>query len=287
VSKQHFSLLAFTILLAPLSGMSQAFGDEIQWRESYSSAKQDALDTGKPMLMEFGSPACFWCQRLEANTLSTSDVAKIVNDKFIPVKIDATAETELASAVAVHSFPTLFVVAPDRTILNRHEGFMEVSDAIDFLQEGLAKAPDPAKIARKSKAIAANAKTQSPFKTTSRQTETDVKAAELSAEQRARAQRLLTHAREDLDDGSILASLDHCRILLKDFAGQKEADEARKLMDQITSNPDGLRRAGNDLGANLAEIYRKLADDAAKNGRDSDAKTFGKLAAQAVAFQSK
>jgi thioredoxin-like negative regulator of GroEL len=287
VSKHQFSFLAIVTLLVPTVGIGRAKGDDIQWRESYAVAKKDARETGRPMLMEFGSPACLWCQKLETATLSATEVAKLINQRFIPVKIDATVDVDLASAVGVSSFPTLFVVAPDRTILNRHEGYFEVGDALDFLSEGLAKAPAPVKIARKSDETEKASKNASAIKLTSRGSDSSAVENALSPEKRARAQRLLNHAREDFDDGSFLASLERCRILVKEFSGQSEASEAQKLVDRIVSDPDRLRRASSDFGGNLVEIYRKLADEADKAGRESAAKEYREQATRAAALQSK
>ncbi len=286
MSKQHFSIFAAVTLLMPLAGVTQARGDDIQWRESYAAAKKDSLETGRPMLMQFGSPACVWCQKLELSTLSSAEIAKLVNERFIPVKIDATVETDLANGAGVHSFPTLFVVAPNRTILNRHEGFFEIAEALDFLNEGLSKAPAPVKIASKSDDAEKANKHAAPGKLASRSSESN--ANEAAPDKQARAQRLLSLAREDFYDGSFLASLDRCRILQKEFAGQAEADEAKKLIEKIASDPEGLRRASNDLGQNLAEIYRKLADEAAKAGKNTEAEKYLQQATKtAAALQSK
>jgi thiol-disulfide isomerase/thioredoxin len=288
MSKQHHAFLAVVTLLAPIVGVNRAHGDDIQWRESYTAAKKDSLETGRPMLMQFGSPACLWCQKLESSTLSSAEVAKIVNERFIPVKIDATVDVDLANGAGVHSFPTLFVVAPNRTILGRHEGFFEVSEALDFLNEGLANAPPPISIAKKTDDADKKSKRQAQAKLASRSNEAKASETEISPEKRARAQRLLSTAREDFYDGSFLASLDRCRVLQKEFAGQAEADEARKLMDKITADPERVRRASNDLGQNLVEIYRKLADEAAKAGHDSQAEEYRQQATRAAAaLQSK
>src|SRR6185312_8408502 len=52
-------------------------------------------------------------------------VVKLLNEQFIPVKIDAAREAGLTQALQIHSYPTLIFAAPDGRILGRHEGFME------------------------------------------------------------------------------------------------------------------------------------------------------------------
>ncbi len=132
-------LVAGILLIA--TGSTRA--DDIRWRPTYRDAYEESLKTGKPMFMEFTADTCYWCKKLESTTLSTPDVAKLINERFIPVKIDATAEVELVRAVGVQALPTLFVLAPDRTILNRYEGYAEAPQILQFLQHGLERCPAP------------------------------------------------------------------------------------------------------------------------------------------------
>jgi thioredoxin-related protein len=118
--------------------------DEIRWRATYRDAYEESVKTGKPMFMDFGSENCYWCKKLDATTLGDADVVKLVNERFIPVRIDATLEVDLVRAVAVQALPTLFVLAPDRTILNRYEGYAEASAILQFLRHGLERSPPPA-----------------------------------------------------------------------------------------------------------------------------------------------
>jgi thioredoxin-related protein len=134
------AILAATVLLA-VAGSTQA--DEIRWRPTYRDAYEESVKTGKPMFMDFGSENCYWCKKLDATTLSDADVVKLVNERFIPVRIDATVEVELVRAVAVQALPTLFVLAPDRTILNRYEGYAEAPAILQFLRHGLERSAPP------------------------------------------------------------------------------------------------------------------------------------------------
>jgi thioredoxin-related protein len=138
------SLAAIVLGMLLVAAANRLRADEIRWRQSYADAYQESQKTGKPMFMEFGSEGCFWCKKLEANTLSNADIAKLVNEKFIPVKIDAQNELDLCRAVGVQSLPTLFVLAPDRTILNRYDGYAEAEPILLFLRQGLERCPPPA-----------------------------------------------------------------------------------------------------------------------------------------------
>ena len=278
MSSWRLSLSVIVINLVPLAFMSQARAQEVRWRESYSAAYQESVRTGRPLLMEFGTGACFWCQKLESTTLRVPQVAKLINEHFIPVKIDARVEVELASAVAVQSFPTMFILAPDRTILSRHEGFGEAAEITDFLNDGLAKAPAP-----KADAIAKNTnknlKRPAPFRVTGRDA-TDLLEEATPSARAARAGHLLAQAQKDFGNGFFLASLERCRALVNDFAKTPEAAEAQKLIEKIAGDPDRVKALSADVGAGLADLYRKLADDAEHAGQSAVAEDYRQQAAK-------
>ncbi len=277
MSFRHLSLVAITVNLIPIAIMSQARAQEVRWRESYSAAYQESQRTGRPLLMKFGTEACFWCQKLEATTMRVPQVAKLINEKFIPVKIDARVEADLANAVAVQSFPTMFVLAPDRTILTRYEGYGEATEILGFLNDGLAKAPTPKAdlIANAAK----NSKKPGPFRVTGREPG-DKLDAEATAARGLRASRMLAQAQKDFAGGLFLAALERSRAIVNDFANTNEAAEAQKLINRIGGDRDRLQAISADVGAGLADLYRKLADDADRAGQTDAAEEYRQQASK-------
>ena len=51
-----------TLVLAAGTVRSQ----EVQWRHDYDAARKEALDKNRPLLVDFGTPNCFWCRQLDA-----------------------------------------------------------------------------------------------------------------------------------------------------------------------------------------------------------------------------
>jgi thioredoxin-related protein len=287
MSSWRLSLSVIVINLVPAAFHSQTCAQEVRWRESYSAAYQESVRTGRPLLMEFGTGACFWCQKLETTTLREPQIAKLINEKFIPVKVDARIDTELAAAVAVQSFPTLFILAPDRTILTRREGFGEVAEISEFLSDGLTKAPSPRadQIAKNSN----NSKRPAPFRVTGRDA-SDLLDEGTPSARAARAGRLLAQAQKDFTSGYFLAALERSRALVNDYAKTPEAGEAQKLIDRIGGDPDRVRAMTADAGAGLADLYRKLAEDADRSGKISTAEEYRQQAdriATALAAEKK
>lgn len=105
---------------------------EIVWRKSYGDAIAESQLTQKPILVQFKAKWCTACTQMSLKTLAESKVAEYVNRAFIPLQIDADEHPDLVSSFSVESLPASLVVAPNRKILARLEGFQSV---VDFMSE--------------------------------------------------------------------------------------------------------------------------------------------------------
>jgi uncharacterized protein YyaL (SSP411 family) len=68
--------------------LRSAMHQPIQWHEwgeeAFAAAKRD----NKPILLDIGAVWCHWCHVMDRESYDDPDVAKIVNDNFIAVKVD-------------------------------------------------------------------------------------------------------------------------------------------------------------------------------------------------------
>jgi thiol:disulfide interchange protein DsbD len=62
-------------------------GARIAWLEDYDSAKQLALSSGKPMMVDFGASWCGACGELDRHTFSDARVVQ-EGQRFVPVHVD-------------------------------------------------------------------------------------------------------------------------------------------------------------------------------------------------------
>lgn len=60
------------------------------WNEGYDLAKKE----NKPMLIFVQAPWCNSCKRLDEKTFNHEEVIPLINEKFIPVKLDVEAKEE-------------------------------------------------------------------------------------------------------------------------------------------------------------------------------------------------
>ncbi|MBM3980450.1 MAG: DUF255 domain-containing protein [Planctomycetes bacterium] len=124
--------------------VARAPAQDVKWRTDYAAARKEAAETGRALLLDFGTEACFWCKKMDATTLRDPKVAKVLNERFVPVKLDGNAHPRLTEALKIEGFPTLILATPDGKVIGRHAGYATVEQ----LTALLAKAPAPAPAAQ-------------------------------------------------------------------------------------------------------------------------------------------
>jgi thioredoxin-like negative regulator of GroEL len=118
-----------------------ASAQEVRWRSDYSAARREATETGKPLLLDFGTEACFWCKKLDATTFRDPKVVKLLNERFVPVKIDAQRDERLTTALQIEGFPTLILATAAGKVIGRHAGYADVGQLMTLLNKAPVAVP--------------------------------------------------------------------------------------------------------------------------------------------------
>jgi thioredoxin-like negative regulator of GroEL len=121
-----------------------ARAQEVAWRQDYSQARQEAASKGRPLVIDFGTENCFWCKQLDARTFRDPEIVRLLNDRCVPLKVDAQRYATLANALHVQNYPTLVFASPEGKILGYQEGFVEAPALKEHLDKLLAAAVAPA-----------------------------------------------------------------------------------------------------------------------------------------------
>src|SRR5262245_16287284 len=114
------ALVAWLLILAAPLARPQTSGSaqEVKWRADYGQARREAQQRGIPLLIDFGSKGCRYCVLLDQTTFRDPRVVAVMNERFVPLKVDAEVDVQLASALRISSFPTIVFAAADGRILN-------------------------------------------------------------------------------------------------------------------------------------------------------------------------
>jgi hypothetical protein len=206
-----------------LLGTAGARGQEVAWRHDYSAARQEAAAKGRPLILDFGTENCFWCKQLDARTFRDPEIVRLLNERCVPLKVDAQRNATLANALHIQNYPTLVFASPQGKILGYQEGFVEAP----VLKEHL------------DKAIAASAPAaQSPAAAPAQSAAPEWMAREWEEAKRAcdggdygRAMALLRHITEDGQDRPVQEQARRKAKEIEDKAGS-QCNRARQLAEK-------------------------------------------------------
>ncbi len=219
--------LIFATGLLTVAGPELLHAQEINWRHDYTAARKEAVETGRPLLLDFGTEACVWCRKQDATTFRDPKVVKLLNEQLIPVKIDAERESRLTQALGIESFPTLVLASAQGAVLGRQVGYASAAQVFALV----GKAPGPS----------------------APSTPVPARTARLSA-----SGELLSQCRADYEAGRYAECLRlSCQIQTSSPASS-EALEARKLSLIIAGDPRACQKLKEQIETGLASLHPKL-----------------------------
>lgn len=67
----------------------------VDWYPWGEEAFQKAKDTNKPIFLSIGYSSCHWCHVMEKESFTNIDIAKILNENFISIKVDREEHPEV------------------------------------------------------------------------------------------------------------------------------------------------------------------------------------------------
>ena len=226
---------------------SLAAAQEVQWRHEYNSARKEAETKGLPLVLDFGTENCFWCRKLDETTFREPTVVRAMNEKFIPLKVDANVDTALRDALQIHSYPTLVLAAPDGKILGRMEGYQDATRFYENLQRALASVTNPEWMQRDyqeaSRAVEKGdyARAVGLLRTVLEDNKgrpVQAQATKLLAKVEQQAARKLAAARQMHDNGQSTEAAEALARLVRNFAGTQTARTASDLLSSLGRSPE-------------------------------------------------
>ncbi len=86
---------AHRLARSPSAYLRSAAEQEIGWYPWGEEAFRSAKETGRPILLDIGAAWCHWCHVMDEGTYSDSEVGALVNQWFVPVKVDRDENPEV------------------------------------------------------------------------------------------------------------------------------------------------------------------------------------------------
>lgn len=92
---------------------------------SVDHAWQASQESGRPMLLFVTSGNCHFCTKMLKETYTHPQIAEAVASSFEPAVLSREVDPDLVKDLGVRAFPTTLVIAPDRSLLARVNGFVK------------------------------------------------------------------------------------------------------------------------------------------------------------------
>lgn len=111
------SLILTVALLSLACGESLARAESVRWRNNLDAAKIEAAQSKKLVLLHFWTTTCGPCRNLERDVFSQPQIGDFLEQKFVPMKVDADLSPALSSAYEIDRVPTDVVLTPQGNVV--------------------------------------------------------------------------------------------------------------------------------------------------------------------------
>jgi thioredoxin-related protein len=114
----------------------------IQWRTNWEEALQEAKKSHLPLALEIFMEGCPACGRLSRETHQDPALAEALNNRFVPVRLEARDHLDLAQHYQVTATPTILLFSSDGEEKHRFDGFQTAESYLRELNKGGTRAKE-------------------------------------------------------------------------------------------------------------------------------------------------
>lgn len=91
--------------------------DEVRWREWSDDAFAESKKSGKPVLLDISAVWCHWCHVMDDTTYSDPAVIKLINDRFIPIRVDNDRNPDINNRYNMGGWPSTAFLTHNRDVI--------------------------------------------------------------------------------------------------------------------------------------------------------------------------
>lgn len=104
---------------------------EIRWREWGEAPFAESAQEAKPVLLAISAVWCHWCHVMDETTYSTGAVIDLINERFVPIRVDNDRRPDVNTRYNMGGWPTTAILTSDGEIV--HGGTYIPPDAMHRL----------------------------------------------------------------------------------------------------------------------------------------------------------
>jgi uncharacterized protein YyaL (SSP411 family) len=103
----------------------------VTWKDDiFTRAKAE----NRLVLLDLGAGWCHWCHVMDEITYQDPEVIRLINEKYIPVRMDQDQRPDLSNRYEEYGWPATIVFAPDGKELAKRSGYIPPKPMASMLQ---------------------------------------------------------------------------------------------------------------------------------------------------------
>ncbi|MFO7997365.1 MAG: thioredoxin family protein [Bacteroidales bacterium] len=106
---------------------------EIKWN-SYETGMNKISEENLKGFLHFYTDWCTYCKKMNQETFSDDSVADYLNQNFVPIRINAEKQREVAKKYGVSRFPNNWFISEDSSDIGSQPGFIPPDALLKMLQ---------------------------------------------------------------------------------------------------------------------------------------------------------
>src|SRR5687768_15511455 len=125
--------------------MSQAPSPPVvQWNAWHIDAFTRAGREGRPVLLSLTSSWSAGCREMDDSTYADAAIAGEINDRFVPIRVDADERPDVADRYELGGLPTIAFLSPAGHLLGggTFVGAAKLRDVLRLVPSALAQMPE-------------------------------------------------------------------------------------------------------------------------------------------------
>jgi len=90
---------------------------KINWNEWSKEVFERAKNENKLILLSLSGVWCHWCHVMDETTYSDEEIIKIINENFIPIRVDVDERPDISERYNFGGFPTFAFLTPEAEVI--------------------------------------------------------------------------------------------------------------------------------------------------------------------------
>ena len=135
-------ILLMLFVLQPQAVMASEKAGLIEWQSWDKDLFARAREQQRMIILDLDAVWCHWCHVMEEKTYRNPEVAKLINQHFIAVRVDADANPDIASRYGRWGWPATIVFTADGNEIVKRRGYIPAIGMLSML-EAIIQDPSP------------------------------------------------------------------------------------------------------------------------------------------------